>query len=68
MTRQLFLGKNQSPVFAVVGVLVAAVAVVGTRLLGWEWGSGQLLPTMIGVAVAAFAIVTVASKRFGLFE
>ncbi|WP_436901072.1 multidrug transporter [Halovenus halobia] len=68
MARQLFLGKNQSPAITVVGVLVAAVAVVGTQLLGWEWGSGQLIPTMIGVAVAAFAIVTVVSKRVGLSE
>lgn len=68
MSRQFSIGKNQSPVFALVGVVVAAVAVLGTRVLGWEWGSGQLLPTMIGVAVAAFAVVGVAGRQFGLFE
>ncbi len=68
MVRQLVLGKSQSPVIAVVGVLVAAVAVVGTQLFGWEWGSGQLIPTIIGVSVAAFAILAVASKRLGLSE
>ena len=68
MSRELFLGKNQSPVFAVVGVVVAAVALVGTQVLGWEWGSGQLIPTMIGAAVAVFAVFAVASKRLGLFE
>jgi hypothetical protein len=68
MSRQFPLGKNQSPVFAIVGVLVAAVAVVGTQFFGWEWGSGQLIPTLIGVAVATVAIVAVAGNRLGLFE
>jgi uncharacterized membrane protein len=43
-----------------VGVLVAIVAVAGTQFLGWEWGSGQTVPTVIGVIVAVFAVAIVA--------
>lgn len=68
MSRQLPGGRTRSPVFAIVGVVVAAVALVGTQVLGWEWGSSQLVPTLIGAAVATFAIVALASERLGLFE
>lgn len=44
---------------AILGLLVAVVAVVGTQFLGWEWGSGQLLPTIIGVAAAGVALFVV---------
>lgn len=54
--------RTTSSLGTVVGMLVAAVAVVGTQVLGWEWGSGQLLPTVIGVAVAGIAVVIVASR------
>nr|WP_245810764.1 multidrug transporter [Halorubrum halodurans] len=46
----------------VLGVLVAIVAVVGTRFLGWEWGSGRLVPTVVGVAAAGIAVVVVARR------
>lgn len=68
MSGELFVGKSQSPAVAVAGVVVAAVAIVGTQVFGWEWGSGQLVPTIIGVAVATFAIVAVAAERLRLFE
>lgn len=54
--------RTTSSLGTVVGMLVAAVAVVGTQVLGWEWGSGQLLPTVIGVAVAGIAVVLMASR------
>lgn len=43
----------------VVGLLVAIVAVVGTQFFGWEWGSEQLIPTIIGIIVAAIAVLLV---------
>lgn len=52
--------SDRSPLLTVFALLVAVVAVVGTQVFGWEWGSGQLLPTMIGVVVAGVAIVVTA--------
>jgi uncharacterized membrane protein YgaE (UPF0421/DUF939 family) len=48
--------SDQSPVIQAFAVLVAVVAIVGSQLLGWEWGGGQLVPTLIGVAVAGVAL------------
>ena len=52
--------SNQSSLVTAFGVLIAGVAIVGTQFLGWEWGSGQLIPTIIGVVVAGIAVVIVA--------
>ncbi|MFT4946457.1 MAG: hypothetical protein ACI8TL_000692 [Natronomonas sp.] len=60
--------RSDSPLVAAFGVIVAAVAVVGTQFLGWEWGSGQLVPTMIGVAVAGVAVVLVVRQYLGRGE
>lgn len=49
----------QSSVGTAIGVAVAAVAIVGTQVFGWEWGAGQLVPTIIGAVVAAVAVVLV---------
>lgn len=49
----------------VIGLLVAVVAIVGTQMLGWEWGSEQLMPTIIGVAVAGIAVVLVLRRLQG---
>ena len=57
------LGRDSSPVVTAIGIAVALVAIVGTQFLGWEWGGGQLVPTMIGVAVAAIAVVVVVTRR-----
>ncbi|WP_066417051.1 multidrug transporter [Halorubrum aethiopicum] len=54
--------QDRSPVVTVFGVLVAIVAIVGTRFLGWEWGSGQLVPTIVGVVVAGIAVVIVVRR------
>ena len=53
---------NQSSLVSAFGLLVALVAVVGTRLLGWEWGSERLVPTLIGVAVAGIAVAVVVRR------
>lgn len=45
-----------------VGVLVALAAIVGTQFFGWEWGSAQTVPTVIGVTVAIFAVAFVARR------
>ena len=55
--------SRQSPLLTAVGVLVALVAIVGTQFLGWEWGSGQLVPTAIGVGVAGIAVAVAARRR-----
>jgi hypothetical protein len=57
---------DQSPLVALFGALVAGIAMVGTQFLGWEWGSGQLIPTIIGVSVAVVAVVLVAREKLGL--
>lgn len=59
----LSLGRNSSPLVTAIGVAVALVAVVGTQVLGWEWGSGRLVPSIIGVVVAAIAVFVVLSRR-----
>jgi biopolymer transport protein ExbB/TolQ len=56
---------GRPPVATVLGVLVAIVAVVGTRFLGWEWGSGRLVPTIVGVVAAGIAVVVVARRVIG---
>jgi len=55
--------RNQSPLLTGVGISAAAVALVGTQLLGWEWGDGRLVPTLIGVAAAAIAVTVVIQRR-----
>ncbi|MFD1640700.1 multidrug transporter [Halohasta litorea] len=54
--------SRQSSLRTAVGVLVALVAIVGTQFLGWEWGSGQLVPTVIGAAVAGIAVAIAANR------
>lgn len=49
----------------IVGGLVAIGAVLGTQVLGWEWGAGQLLPTLIGVGAAGIAILFVYRRYAG---
>ena len=55
--------RNQSPLIAALGLLVAIVAIIGTQFMDWEWGDGQLIPTIIGVVVAGIAIIVV-GRRF----
>lgn len=54
--------RNQSPLVTGFGLLIAIVAVVGTQFFGWEWGTGQFVPTIIGVAVAGVAVVLVVRR------
>ncbi|WP_126664187.1 multidrug transporter [Haloterrigena salifodinae] len=57
------IGRSSSSIGTATGLAVALVAIVGTQFLGWEWGSGQLVPTLIGVVAAVVALVTVLSRR-----
>lgn len=50
----------KSSLGAAIGLVVAVVAIVGTLAFGWEWASGELLPTIIGVAVCGIAVILVA--------
>ncbi|WP_339105535.1 multidrug transporter [Haloterrigena salinisoli] len=59
----LSIGRNTSSIGTAIGLAVAIVAIVGTQFLGWEWGGGQLGPTLIGAVAAAIAIVAVISRR-----
>lgn len=55
----------ESRIGTVVGAFIAAVAVVGTQILGWEWGDGQLIPTLIGVTAAGIAVLLVYRRYAG---
>jgi hypothetical protein len=59
------MNNIESPAVTVFGFLVAVTAVVGTQVLGWEWGAGQLLPTLIGVTVASIALLLVLRRNPG---
>lgn len=48
--------STQSRPLTYVGVLIAAVALVGTLLLGWQWGGDDPIPTVIGAGVALIAV------------
>ncbi|WP_247729731.1 multidrug transporter [Halovivax limisalsi] len=54
--------RNSSTIGTVIGLLVAIVAIVGTQMFDWEWGSDQLVPTVIGVLAAAIALVLVGRR------
>lgn len=54
--------RDQSPLLAAFALLVAAVAVVGTTALGWEWGAGQPVPTVVGLLVAGVAVLSVLAR------
>ncbi|SEQ70899.1 multidrug transporter [Natrinema salaciae] len=54
---------RDSSLVTAIGLAVALVAIVGTQVFGWEWGSGQLVPTAIGVGVAVIAIFVVLARR-----
>ena len=56
--------QDQSSVVTAFGLLIAIIAIVGTQFFGWKWGSGQLIPTIIGVVVAAIAVVIVVRKVY----
>lgn len=50
--------SSDSPLLFVIGLAVAAVALVGSNFLGWEFGqpSGPV-PVAIGVAAAVAGVV-----------
>ena len=49
--------SSDSPVLFLIGLLVAAVAVVGTTFLGWEFGGSD---SSAPLAIAAICVVIVA--------
>jgi hypothetical protein len=56
--------RSESSLSTVLGLLVAAVAVVGTQFSGWEWGSGQLPPTVVGTVAAVVAVAFIVRNVF----
>ncbi|ELZ04092.1 hypothetical protein [Natrialba aegyptia] len=59
------LVETRSDLITTLGILVALIAVVGTQVLGWEWGSTELVPTVLGVAAAVIAISYAVYRRSG---
>lgn len=57
--------RDQSSLVAAFGLLVAIVAIVGTQYFDWEWGSEQLVPTVVGVVVAVVVVLVVARRALG---
>jgi hypothetical protein len=57
---------TESRSLQVVGALVALVAVVGYTFYDWQWGSGDPLPTALGLAVAALAVGVTLYRRLDL--
>lgn len=51
--------RIESPMVAALGFLVAAVALVGTEMYGWEWGDGRLVSTLVGVVATGIAVLFV---------
>ncbi|WP_424017945.1 hypothetical protein ACOZ4N_19045 [Halorientalis pallida] len=56
----------ESAPLQLVGALAALVAVVGYVVYDWQWGSGDPLPTALGLAVAALAVGVTLYRRLGL--
>ena len=50
---------------AVIGLVIATVAIVGTQSFEWEWGTTQRAPTIIGGVAAAVAVVIVVRRVGG---
>lgn len=59
--------RGNSSVEAVVGIVVVAVAVVGTAFFDWTWANpdGKLLPMAIGVVAAVAAAAVMVRKITG---
>jgi hypothetical protein len=50
-------GRSESPAATVIGAIVGLIAVVGYLVFGWSFnGSESMVPTAIGIIVAALAI------------
>jgi hypothetical protein len=50
-------GRSESAVIRTIGYSVAAVAIGGYLLFGWSFdGASAIVPTVIGVIIAASAI------------
>lgn len=55
--------ETQSTLVTAFAICIALVAIVGTQFFGWEWGSGQLIPTLVGVGVACIAVLSFMYRR-----
>jgi hypothetical protein len=50
-------GRSRSAAVSAIGAIVALVAVVGYLVFGWSFGgSGDTVPTAIGIIVAVTAV------------
>ncbi|WP_255190763.1 multidrug transporter [Natronobeatus ordinarius] len=56
----VLLHRSASRLGTAVGILAVAVAIVGTRFFGWEWGAtDQLAPLVVGIVAAVAAGIVV---------
>ena len=61
----LFRG-DLSSITTSLGVVIAAIAVIGTTTLGWEWGASfaeQPIPFVLGVCAVAVVILSALYRR-----
>ena len=47
--------RDQSTIGTVIGIAVCVIAVLGGQFLGWEWGSGQAIPFVVGIIAVVLA-------------
>lgn len=59
--------RDDSTIGTVIGVIVVAIAIVGSTFYGWTWENpeGKLLPLVIGGVAAAAAVIVVVRKIRG---
>lgn len=57
--------RDGTTIGTVIGVVVMAVAIVGTQFFDWTWANpdGDLLPLAVGVGAAVVAVVLVVWQR-----
>lgn len=57
------MGYGSPSPSTVVGIVAVAIAIIGSQFLEWEWGSGQLAPTLVGVAVVGVVALLFVRER-----
>jgi hypothetical protein len=59
-------GENSPSAVTIIGVFFALIAVVGSTVLGWEWGASfaeQPIPFVLGACMTFIAIVVTLQRK-----